>query len=493
MGSKRRISYQWQLFIPLITTLWLLIFGMAYWQVYNERQYRIASLEEQLKLINERIISYYENEKDPLEFFRFLSAYYIENPLYDKIRISVYNDDKLIYSVGDIIMLSDEERRNVKGITNSIHKHDASDLQVENEVDDLKTDNFFYRTDVSSNGRLRTSTVLPFDADIIEATIPQTSIWIIVFTIAIALTILSYFSTRHFSRNIQILRAFAERAATDPNFIPSMDYPHDELGDISRQIIYMYNERSKAVLNLKREHNVTMHALEEKNRLKRQLTNNINHELKTPIGVIKGYLDTIISNPDMDESSRNHFIRKALDHANRLTSLMNDVSAITRLEEGGALINTEELDYHDLVYTVMSDLNESDALGSLEFVYDIPTDCMITGNNSLLSGMLLNLAKNAATYSKGTKCGVRLDGEDDKFYRFVFFDNGTGVAEEHLPHLFERFYRIDSGRSRKTGGTGLGLPIVQNTILAHGGTIKVRNNPNGGLEFVFTLPKAPKK
>lgn len=493
MGSKRRISYQWQLFIPLITTLWLLIFGMAYWQVYNERQYRIASLEEQLKLINERIISYYENEKDPLEFFRFLSAYYIENPLYDKIRISVYNDDKLIYSVGDIIMLSDEERRNVKGITNSIHKHDATDLQVENEVDDLKTDNFFYRTDVSSNGRLRTSTVLPFDADIIEATIPQTSIWIIVFTIAIALTILSYFSTRHFSRNIQILRAFAERAATDPNFIPSMDYPHDELGDISRQIIYMYNERSKAVLNLKREHNVTMHALEEKNRLKRQLTNNINHELKTPIGVIKGYLDTIISNPDMDESSRNHFIRKALDHANRLTSLMNDVSAITRLEEGGALINTEELDYHDLVYTVMSDLNESDALGSLEFVYDIPTDCMITGNNSLLSGMLLNLAKNAATYSKGTKCGVRLDGEDDKFYRFVFFDNGTGVAEEHLPHLFERFYRIDSGRSRKTGGTGLGLPIVQNTILAHGGTIKVRNNPNGGLEFVFTLPKAPKK
>lgn len=493
MGSKRRISYQWQLFIPLITTLWLLIFGMAYWQVYNERQYRIASLEEQLKLINERIISYYENEKDPLEFFRFLSAYYIENPLYDKIRISVYNDDKLIYSVGDIILLSDEERRNVKGITNSIHKHDATDLQVENEVDDLKTDNFFYRTDVSSNGRLRTSTVLPFDADIIEATIPQTSIWIIVFTIAIALTILSYFSTRHFSRNIQILRAFAERAATDPNFIPSMDYPHDELGDISRQIIYMYNERSKAVLNLKREHNVTMHALEEKNRLKRQLTNNINHELKTPIGVIKGYLDTIISNPDMDESSRNHFIRKALDHANRLTSLMNDVSAITRLEEGGALINTEELDYHDLVYTVMSDLNESDALGSLEFVYDIPTDCMITGNNSLLSGMLLNLAKNAATYSKGTKCGVRLDGEDDKFYRFVFFDNGTGVAEEHLPHLFERFYRIDSGRSRKTGGTGLGLPIVQNTILAHGGTIKVRNNPNGGLEFVYTLPKAPKK
>lgn len=494
MALRRRISYQWQLFIPLITTLWLLIFGMAYWQTYNERQYRIANLEGQLKLINDRIISYYENEKDPIEFFRFLSKYYIDNPLYDKIRISVYEDNKLIYSVGDVILLSDEERRNVRGITNDIHKYNTSDIQIEDDSQsDLQTDNFFYRSDVSANGRLRASTVLPFDADIIEASLPQTSIWIIVFTIAISMTILSYFSTRHFSRNIIILRTFAERAATDPNFIPSMDYPHDELGDISRQIIYMYNERSKAVLKLKREHNVTMHALEEKNRLKRQLTNNINHELKTPIGVIKGYLDTIIANPDMDESSRNHFIRKALDHANRLTSLMNDVSAITRLEEGGSLINTEELDYHDIAYTVMSDLNESDALGSIEFVYDIPTDCMIIGNNSLLSGMLMNLAKNAATYSKGTECGVRLDGEDDKFYRFVFFDNGVGVGEEHIPHLFERFYRIDSGRSRKTGGTGLGLPIVQNTVHAHGGKIEVRNSPHGGLEFIFTLPKAPQK
>ncbi|MDE6239247.1 MAG: HAMP domain-containing histidine kinase, partial [Muribaculaceae bacterium] len=249
----------------------------------------------------------------------------------------------------------------------------------------------------------------------------------------------------------------------------------------------------KAVLKLKREHNVTMHALEEKSRLKRQLTNNINHELKTPIGVIKGYLDTIIANPDMDQASRDHFIRKALEHANRLTNLMNDVSAITRLEEGGAMINTEELDYHDLVYTVMSDLSDTDVLGKMDFVYDIPTDCMIEGNSSLLSGMIMNLAKNAAAYSKGTECGVRLIGEDDKFYKFVFFDNGVGVSEEHIPHLFERFYRIDSGRSRKNGGTGLGLPIVQNTVLAHGGTIEIRNNPDGGLEFVYTLPKANAK
>ncbi|MDE5555368.1 MAG: hypothetical protein K2J10_09335 [Muribaculaceae bacterium] len=97
MASKRRISYQWQLFIPFIATIWLLIFGMAFWQNYNEREYRKASLEAQLQLINERIISYYENEKDPIEFFRFISKYYLDNPLYDKIRITVYRNDSLYY------------------------------------------------------------------------------------------------------------------------------------------------------------------------------------------------------------------------------------------------------------------------------------------------------------------------------------------------------------------------------------------------------------
>ncbi|MDE6369556.1 MAG: hypothetical protein K2K94_10005, partial [Muribaculaceae bacterium] len=304
MASKRRISYQWQLFIPFIITIWLLIFGMAFWQNYNEREYRKASLEAQLQLINERIISYYENEKDPIEFFRFLSKYYLDNPLYDKIRITVYRNDSLYYHVNEVITLSDESRRNVMGVTANLHQETSSFAPVDDTdpTEDLKNNNFFFRTDLSSDSVLRTSTVLPFDADIIEASLPQKSIWIIVFSIALCLSVLAYFSTRYFGRNIKILRLFAERAATDPNFMPTVDYPHDELGDISRQIIHIYNERSKAVLKLKREHSVTMHALEEKSRLKRQLTNNINHELKTPIGVIKGYLDTIISNPDMDQA-----------------------------------------------------------------------------------------------------------------------------------------------------------------------------------------------
>ena len=257
--------------------------------------------------------------------------------------------------------------------------------------------------------------------------------------------------------------------------------------------MHIYQERLQAMKRLKQEHNVAMHAMEEKDRVKRQLTNNINHELKTPIGVIKGYLDTIVDNPDMDPESRRHFILKAQEHANRLVQLVADVTAISRLQEGRAAINLEDIDYHDVVYTVGADAVDSGTIGSLQFENGVEPGTHVMGNYNLLTGMLMNLVRNAVAYSKGTECGVRVAGEDDEYYYFEFYDNGTGVGEEHLEHLFERFYRIDTGRSRKVGGTGLGLPIVQNTIEAHGGRIEALNAPTGGLVFAYSLPKATPK
>ncbi len=489
MDLRRRISYQWQMFILMVVAVWALIFGMAYWQYNNERQYRKQLIDNQLNVISDRIIYAYERNTDIRPFIEFIGNYFMNNDMpnstFDKLRVSVYENGRLIQNVGEVVQLSDEETARGSGYTNT------PDID-ENSAELLKNGSFYYQapTDTIRGNVLKIYTVLPADDDVNKATLPNKSIWFIVFGVAIAMTVGAYYLSRYFGRNIKILRLFAERAATDPNFIPSMDYPHDELGEISRQIIHMYNERSKTLLKLKREHKVALHAMEEKARMKRQLTNNINHELKTPIGVIKGYLDTIIENPDMDPSAREHFQLKAREHINRLVNLITDVSAITRLEEGAGLISTEEINYHDVVYSIASDVEESGAAGNMEFNYDVPLDCMVIGNYNLLSGMLINLVKNAAAYCKGTECGVSMVDEDEKFYYFVFYDNGIGVGPEHLPHLFERFYRIDSGRSRKAGGTGLGLPIVQNTILAHGGKIEVRNREGGGLEFFYSLPKA---
>lgn len=482
MGSKRRISYQWKMFFPLVGALWLVFIGLAGWQYYADRENRKSQISNQLSLINNRIIAAYEQNTDIIPFLTFVCKYYRENPVYDLLRISVYKDGQLIKCFGEPIALSDSETAMEEGITRNIFANDTPD-------DDSSDKYFFYKASVSDDGRLSVYTVLPFDNNVMTAVLPSLKFLWIFGLVAVAMTLFAFFSSKYFGRNIQILRNVAESAATDINFIPKQDYPHDELGDISRQIIHMYNERLEAMQRERQEHVVAMHAIEEKARSKRELTNNINHELRTPIGVIKGYVDTILENPDMDEGSRTHFLKKTQEHVNRLVNLIADVSAITRLEEGGELISTEPLDYHDIAYTIANDIRESGVLGKMEFRFNVPLDCKVKGNFNLLSGMLLNLAKNAGSYSKGTFCELSMVKEDDKYYYFEFFDDGVGVGEEFLPHLFERFFRIDSGRSRKAGGTGLGLPIVQNTVKAHGGTISVYNKPEGGLCFAYSLPK----
>lgn len=486
MALKKRISYQWQLFIPLVITLWVIIFGMTYWQYVNERQSRREIISQQLALINERIDAQYKTDVDPLQFIDFVCRYYRDNPLYDLLRVSVYFDGTLQRSWGEPI------KYDIESTEFQPNEFFNTDEKIGERTDGAhdKDKYFFYSRRISDDGRLVVYTALAFDNDILGIALPSYRMFWYMLVLAIVMTVISFWSTRYFGRNVTILRSVAERAANDPNFIPPMDYPHDELGDITRQIVHLYNERINALQRLKSEHAVALHAIEEKARAKRRLTNNINHELRTPIGVIKGYLDTILDNPDMDEASRTRFLSKAREHVDRLVNLIADVSAITRLEEGGDMISTEEINYHDLAFTIENDIMESGAMGDMEFRFDIPVDCKINGNYNLLSGMIINLCKNAAAYSKGTLCELICTGEDNDFYYFDFRDNGVGVGEEHLPHLFDRFYRVDSGRMRnKSGGTGLGLPIVQSTILAHGGQIKVLNGDLGGLSFQYSLPK----
>lgn len=168
--------------------------------------------------------------------------------------------------------------------------------------------------------------------------------------------------------------------------------------------------------------------------------------------------------------------------------MLNDISTITRLEEAATSIPTEKIDFQEVVFTTANDIVESGVNKSMEFVYDIPFDTFIRGNFNLLGNVISNLAKNAANYSGGTEMGIKLINKNRNFYTFSFYDNGKGVEATHLPHLFDRFYRVDTGRSRKNGGTGLGLAIIKSTILTLGGTISVRNRKGGGLEFLFTLP-----
>ena len=232
-------------------------------------------------------------------------------------------------------------------------------------------------------------------------------------------------------------------------------------------------------------------AEEDKNRLKRQLTQNVAHELKTPVSSIRGYLETIVSDPGMDEEVKNHFIQRCFIQSQRLSSLLQDISTLNKLDDAPGSYEREPVNILTLFNTILSDVAQKLKEKNITVRTLIGPDVVVTGSHSLLYSIFRNLTDNAIAYAgEGVTVTVQVLSEDENYYTFSFADNGVGVAAGHLPHLFERFYRVDKGRSRKMGGTGLGLAIVKNAVLLHHGSISVRLAQTGGLEFIFSLPKA---
>ncbi len=225
--------------------------------------------------------------------------------------------------------------------------------------------------------------------------------------------------------------------------------------------------------------------------LKQQLTDNIAHELKTPVSSIKGFLETIIEGkPDNEKSME--FLRRAYSQACRLADLVHDISILTKIEEAGALYKLEDVNVTDLVYDITGELKTELEDKDIVLQVTFPGELKLKGNPGLIYSVFRNLFDNSIDHA-GNDITIKVSHylTDEKFHYFSYSDNGTGVPENDLPRLFERFYRVEKGRDRKRGGTGLGLAIVKNAVQFHKGDISARNRKESGLEFLFTLAKDP--
>ena len=227
----------------------------------------------------------------------------------------------------------------------------------------------------------------------------------------------------------------------------------------------------------------------KENQMRRELTQNIAHELKTPVASILGYTDTILDNPQMSPETQRQFIERTNAQAHRLTALLQDISTLNRMDFAAYQLTMERTD----VSVIVSDIVQETALAiekrHMRLNNCLPQHVVIRGNPSLIYSIFRNLVDNAINYA-GEATTIDISAEQtDNDWTFRFSDNGVGIAPEHLPRIFERFYRIDKSRSRSIGGTGLGLAIVKNAVLLHGGSITVQPAEGGGLEFDFTLKK----
>ena len=255
-------------------------------------------------------------------------------------------------------------------------------------------------------------------------------------------------------------------------------------------IIYeMYTQRLGRILDRKnRKMRSRLEQIEEeKERMKRQLTQNVAHELKTPVSSIQGFLDILVSDNDLTDEQRADFLNRCHSQATRLANILRDIGELTRLDEAPREFEKSECDLYDIINSVKTDLTEKLERQDDMLINNVSQPCLMQGNYSLLYSVFRNLVDNSIAYA-GQHIVITIDAfEADGLLHITYADNGQGVDPSHLPYLFNRFYRVDKGRSRSMGGTGLGLAIVKHAVMLHGGHISALPTPGGGLQFEFTL------
>lgn len=475
---RSRFSYHRRLFLLLLGFSWVLVACFVTFQYGREKHFKAERLDARLQLFNLKMLDALSDGIPPAEFIA------RQKEPFDDLRVTLIDRSGRVLFDTSLDTLPDANHLDrpeiaealVHGTGYTIRRHSAS------------TDrNYFYAAMCNEEYILRTA--VPYSVSLQEVLAADWDFLWFMLTVTLLMSIAAYFATRRLGHNITRLNEFAERAERGERVDERSSFPHDELGDISNHIIRLYASLQQTTADRDREHALALHEEQEKIRIKKQLTNNINHELKTPVAAIQGYLETLIAREDLPREKRRDFLKKSCAQVERLRHLLSDISTITRMDEASQLIRKEPVVLNDLIDEIKADMELRPVDQQLRVNVDFPLRVEIEGSPSLLGSIFRNLADNAAAYSGGRDIFIRLMDDTPELCTILFADNGIGVDEEHLAHLFERFYRIDKGRSRKLGGTGLGLAIVRNAVAVHGGTISVRNRHEGGLEFIFMLRK----
>ena len=428
MASVTKLSFHKRLFLQLIAFSWTIVVCFIGFQYLREKEYKSDFLSAQLQQYNLHLLVAIE---DGESYEEYIATH--EKPM-DDLRISLITLSGAVVYDNTIPADSLGNHSNRPEIADALHDGSGYHIGRQSESDGRE---YFYSA--TRGERVLVRTAIPYSSTLKDLLEADWSFLIVMISITLSMSVIAYFTTRKLGKDIERVNRFE--------------------------------------------------AEQEKNRLKRQLTNNINHELKTPVASIQVCLETLLSGISLSEEKRQELIERCYSNNERLRRLLADVSLITRMEDGSAFIGKEEVVINAILCEIAHELEIMPDEERMTLHTNFSERVMIGGNLSLIGSIFRNLTENAIAYSEGKNIYISLMDNNDKECHIRFEDDGCGVENKQLSRLFERFYRVDKGRSRQKGGTGLGLAIVKHAVQFHGGTITASNRPNGGLRFDFTLKK----
>lgn len=461
MAGKIRFSFQMRVFLTVLTLCWLLVGVFMVLQYHREKEFKASLLDARLQMHNDRII---EDIRQGQRIKDIVAR--IGTPVKDLRVTLIDRDGNVLYDNNKHIPLPSTNHNDRPEIKDARTYGAGHAVERLSESDDV---NYFYSARLGEDGMVVRSAA-PYTHTLVDFLKADSTLLWIMAALTLVMSLAVFLSTRTISLSITRLNRFAEKAERGERIFNDEAFPNDELGSIASNIVQLYVQRDE-------QHRKALRLEQDKIRLKKQLTNNINHELKTPVASILLCLDLLDDHPELETEKKRGFMEKIRVNARRLSALLKDVSTITRMDEGSNLIKKEEINLTKLIH----DIVEEERLRTcMHISLNIP-QLTIYGNRILLESIFRNLIDNAIAYSGATEMKITADTNGN----FTISDNGCGIPSEHLPHIFERFYRVDKGRSRAAGGTGLGLSIVRNAIAIHGGEIKAESV--GGLTYTFQL------
>ena len=428
MASVIKLSYHKRLFLVIIVFLWSVVFCFIGFQYLREQQYKSDFLNAQLQLYNRHLLEIVE-EGQPYEEYIMT-----HNKPFDELRVTIITLSGAVIYDNVLLIDSLDNHRERPEVIQALKNGSGYHIGRQSASDGRE---YFYSA--TKGERVVVRTAIPYSSSLDELLKADWNFLIVMISISIVMSVVAFFITRKLGKDIERIKRYE--------------------------------------------------AEQEKDILKRQLTNNINHELKTPVASIQVCLETLLSGISLTDEKRQELIERCYTNNERLRRLLNDVSLITRMEDGSALISKERIVVNDIIKEIAEELEIMPKEERLNLHTNFNEMVVMDGNISLIGSIFRNLTENAIAYSEGRNIYISLLENNDEECRISFEDDGKGVQAEQLPRLFERFYRVDKGRSRQKGGTGLGLAIVKHAVQFHGGTIKVSNRPDGGLRFEFSLKK----